>query len=34
MKIISWNTTGLGSIKKRRVVKDFLCLEKLDVVLL
>ena len=34
MKIISWNTRGLGSIKKRRVIKDFLCLENPDVVLL
>ena len=34
MKIISWNTRGLGSKKKRRVVKDFLRLEKLDVVMI
>ena len=33
MKIISWNSKGLGSIKKRRVVKDFISLENLDVVL-
>ena len=33
MKIISWNTRGLGSRKKRRVVKDFLRLENLDVVM-
>ena len=34
MKIISWNIRGLGSRKKRRVVKDFLFHENLDVVLL
>ena len=34
MKIISWNTRGLGSRKKRRVVKDFLRLENLDVVMI
>ena len=34
MKIISWNTRGLGSKKKRRVVKDFLRSEKLDVVMI
>ena len=34
MKIISWNTRGLGSRKKRRVVKDFLRLEKPDVVMM
>ena len=33
MKIISWNTRGLGSRKKRRVVKDFLRLENPDVVI-
>ncbi|KAJ9678126.1 hypothetical protein PVL29_022887 [Vitis rotundifolia] len=33
MKIISWNTRGLGSRKKRRVVKDFLRLENPDVVM-
>ena len=32
--IISWNTRGLGSRKKRRVVKDFLGHENPDVVLL
>ncbi|KAJ9708595.1 hypothetical protein PVL29_000566 [Vitis rotundifolia] len=34
MKIISWNTKGLGSRKKRRVVKDFLRFEKSDVVMI
>ena len=34
MKIISWNTRGLGSRKKKRVVKDFLRLEKPDVVMI
>ncbi|KAJ9701108.1 hypothetical protein PVL29_006452 [Vitis rotundifolia] len=34
MKIISWNTRGLGSKKKRRVVKDFLRLQNPDVVML
>ena len=34
MKIISWNTRGLGSKKKRRVVKDFLRSEKPDVVMI
>ena len=34
MKIISWNTRGLGSRKKRRVVKDFLRLENPDVVMI
>ena len=34
MKIISWNTKGLGSRKKRRVVKDFLRLENSDVVMI
>ncbi|KAJ9680369.1 hypothetical protein PVL29_019633 [Vitis rotundifolia] len=33
MKIISWNTRGLGSRKKRRVVKDLLHLENSDVVM-
>ena len=33
MKIISWNTRGLGSRKKRRVVKDFLRLENPDVMI-
>ena len=34
MKIISWNTRGLGSRNKRRVVKDFLRLENPDVVMI
>ena len=34
MKIISWNTRGLGSRKKQRVVKDFLRSENLDVVMI
>ena len=35
MKIISWNIRGLGSRKKRRVMKDYcICHENLDVVLL
>ena len=34
MKIISWNTRGLGSRKKRRVVKDFLRSGKPDVVMI
>ena len=34
MKIISWNTKGLGSRKKRRVVKDFLRSENPDVVMI
>ncbi|RVW27495.1 hypothetical protein CK203_092026 [Vitis vinifera] len=34
MKIISWNTRGLSSKKKRRVVKDFLRSEKPDVVMI
>ena len=34
MKIINWNTRGLGSRKKRRVVKDFLRLEKPDIVMI
>ena len=34
MKIISWETKGLSSKKKRRVVKDLLCHENPDVVLL
>ena len=34
MKIISWNMRGLGSRKKRRVVKDFLRLQNPDVVML
>ena len=34
MKIISWNTMGLGSRKKRRVVKDFLRSENPDVVMI
>ena len=34
MKIISWNTRGLGSRKKQRVVKDFLRLENSDVVMI
>ena len=34
MKIISWNTRGLGLRKKRRVVKDFLRLENPDVVMI
>ena len=34
MKIISWNTRGLGSRKKRMVVKDFLWLQNPDVVIL
>ena len=33
MKIISWNTRGLGSRKKQRMVKDFLQLENPDVVM-
>ena len=33
MKIISWNIRGLGSRKKRRVVKDFLRFQNLDVVM-
>ena len=34
MEIISWNTRGLGSKKKRRVVKDCLCHENPNVVML
>ncbi|RVW19142.1 Transposon TX1 uncharacterized 149 kDa protein [Vitis vinifera] len=34
MKIISWNVRGLGSSNKRRVIKDFLRLEKPDVVMI
>ncbi|KAJ9687803.1 hypothetical protein PVL29_013847 [Vitis rotundifolia] len=34
MKIISWNTRGLGSRNKRRVIKDFLRLENPDVVMI
>ena len=34
MKIISWNTRGLSSRKKRRVVKDFLRSENPDVVMI
>ena len=34
MKIISWNTRGLGSKKKRRMVKDFLSSEKSNVVMI
>ena len=34
MKIISWNTRGLGSRKKQRVVKDFLRLGNPDVVMI
>ena len=34
MKIISWNTRGLGSRKKRRVVKEFFRLENSDVVMI
>ena len=33
MKIISWNTKGLGSRKKQRVVKDFLQLENPNVMM-
>ena len=33
MKIINWNTRGLGSRKKQRVVKYFLRLENPDVVM-
>lgn len=34
MKIISWNIRGLGSRKKRKVVKDFLYHENPDIILL
>ena len=34
MKIISWNTRGLGSRNKRRVAKDFLRLENSDVLMI
>ncbi|KAJ9691309.1 hypothetical protein PVL29_013479 [Vitis rotundifolia] len=34
MKVISWNTRGLGSRNKRRVVKDFLRSENPDVVMI
>ena len=34
MKIISWNTKGLGSRKKRRVVKNFMRLEIPDIVMI
>ncbi|WKA01908.1 hypothetical protein VitviT2T_020160 [Vitis vinifera] len=34
MKIINWNTKGLGSRNKRRVVKDFLKSENPDVVMI
>ena len=34
MKIINWNTRGLGSRNKRRVVKDFLRSENPDVVMI
>ena len=34
MKIINWNTRGLGSRNKRRVVKYFLRSENSDVVMI
>ena len=34
MKIISWNTRGLGSRNKRRVVKDFLRSENSNFVMI
>ena len=34
MKIISWNVRGLGSRNKRRMIKDFLRSENLDVVMI
>ena len=33
MRIISWNIRGLGSRKKRRVVKEFLRLQNPNVVM-
>ena len=34
MKIISWNTRGIGSKKERRIVKSFLSSQNLDIVML
>ena len=34
MKILSWNTRGLGSKKKRRIVRRFLSSQSPDVVML
>ena len=34
MKILSWNTRGLGSRKKRRTVRRFLSTQNPDVVML
>ena len=34
MKILSWNTRGLGSKKKRRIVRRFLSSQNPDVVML
>ena len=34
MKILSWNTRGLGSKKKRRTVRRFLSSQNLDVVMM
>ena len=34
MKILSWNTRGLGSKKKRRIVRNFLSSQNPDVVML
>lgn len=34
MKILSWNVRGLGSEKKRMVVKDVICSNKVHVVMI
>ena len=34
MKILSWNKRGLGSKKKRRIVRNFLSSQNPDVVML
>ena len=34
MKILSWNVRGVGRREKRRVIKEMLCREKPDIVIL
>ena len=34
MKILSWNVRGLGGTDKRKVIKELLCKEKPDIVIL
>lgn len=34
MKVVSWNIRGLSSLHKENTMKDLICMENLDVLLI